>query len=123
MNTSPSAGTRNLSVSIVAGPSAGALLQQIGEVKEKRRLVLPAGSLAPDEHQALEQIIAITDDSEVEHLIIECDSQTPAMAYASLFVSPPLTETARLTKTLFVIQPSDLLDSLTRGAADAKRTP
>ncbi|HYJ05500.1 MAG TPA: GTP-binding protein [Chthoniobacterales bacterium] len=122
MNKSPLAGTGNLSVSIVAGPSAGALLQQIGEAKEKRRLVLPAGSLAPDEHQALEQISAIAEQREVENLIIECDSQTPAMAYASLFLSPPLTETARLTKTLFVIQPSDLLDSLTRRAGDAKRT-
>lgn len=122
MSESRSADTRTLPVSIVAGPSAGALLQQIDATKEKHCLVLPAGSLAPDEHRALEQISAIAEQGDADHLIIECDSQTPAMAYASLFVSPPLTEAARLTKTLFAIKPSDLLDSLTRRAGDGKQT-
>jgi G3E family GTPase len=121
VNESRSLDTRTLSVSIVAGPAAGELLRQIGAVEEKRRLILPAGSLAPDEHQALEQISAIAEQGEAEHLTIECDSDTPPMAYASLFLAPPLAKTARLTKTVLALRPSDLLDSLIRSVGDAKQ--
>lgn len=119
MNESPSADTRNLSVSIVAGPSADALLRQINATKGKHHLVLAAGSLSPDEHKALEQLSAIARQGEVSHLVIECDSQTAAMAYASLFLAPSLTEAARLTQTVLVIRPSDLLDSLVRRGRNA----
>ena len=112
--------TRILPVSIMAGPSAGALLQQIGAVREKRRLVLSAGAISPHGHDALEQISAIAEQGEVDHLVIECDSHTPAIAYASLFLSPPLTETARLTKTMLAIRSSDLLDSLVRRKRDTE---
>lgn len=112
--------TRILSVSIVAGPSAGALLQQIGAIREERRLVLPAGAISPDGHDALKRISAIAEQGEVDHLVIECNSQTPAMAYASLFLSPPLTEIARLTKTVLAIRPSDVLDSLVRHRGDTE---
>jgi G3E family GTPase len=119
MNESPSADTGNLSVSIVAGPSAEALLRQIDAIKGKHHLVLAAGVLSPEEDKALEQLGAIARQGEVNHLVIECDSQTPAMAYASLFLAPPLTEAARLTQTVFTIRPADLLDSLVRRGRNA----
>ena len=120
MNQSPLAGTRILSVSIVAGPSAGALLQQFGALKEKRTVILRGGAISPEGHQALEQISAIAGQDEADQLVIECDSQTPAMAYASLFLSPPFTETVRLTQAVLAIRPSELLDSLVRGVGDTK---
>lgn len=120
MSDSPLAGARILSVSIVAGPSSGALLQQIGAFNGTRRLVLPAGAISPEGHHALEQISAIAEQGEIDHLVIECDSQTPAMAYASLFFSPPLTEIARPTKTVLAIRSSDLLDSLTSRVGKAE---
>jgi G3E family GTPase len=116
MNRSPSADTRILSVSIVAGPSADGLVQQIGIINDKQGLILRAGSLSPEGQRALEQISAIAEQGEVAHLIIECDSHMPAVAYASLLLSPPLTQTARLTKTVLAIRPSDLVDSLIRVA-------
>lgn len=120
MNESPSTDTRILSVSIVAGPSAGALLRQISARKEKRRLILPAGALSPEGHHALEQIGAIAEQGEVDHLVVECDSVTPAMAYASLFLSPPLTDIARLATTVLAIRPSDFLDLLIRRVGNAE---
>ena len=113
MNESPSPDTRRLQVSIVAGPSAGALLQQIEARKKKHLVVLPAGSLSAGEQEALERISSIARQGAAGHLIIECDSKTPPMTYASLFLDPRLTEGARLTKTVFAIRPSDLLASLT----------
>lgn len=120
MSEALSADTRTLRVSIVAGPSAGALLRQIGATEEKRRLVLAAGSLDAEEHQALEQISRIAEQGEIDHLVIECGLDTPAMAYASLFQAPPLTETARLTKTVLAIRPSHLVDSLIRRLPNPK---
>lgn len=109
-------------MSIVAGPSAGVLLQQIDSIKNTRRLILPAGAISPEGDQAVEQIGAIVEQGVADHLVIECNSQTPVMAYASLFVSPALTETARLTSTVLAIRPSDLLDSLVRESGGAKRS-
>lgn len=120
MNEAPSADTRNLSVSIVAGPSAATLLERMGAMKEARRLILPAGAIAHEEHEALKQISAIAEQGDVDQLVIECDPQMPAMAYASLFLSPPLTETGRLTKTVLAIRPSYLLDSLVRHLGNAE---
>lgn len=121
MNESPSTDTQILTVSIVAGPSASALLQQIASLTENRRLVVPGGGIAPEGHQALEQISAIARQGEVDHLVIECDSHTPVMAYASLFFSPSLTEMTRLTKTVLAIRSSELIDSLIRGIEDSER--
>ena len=120
MNESASADTRNMLVSIVAGPSGGALLEHLGALKEKRRLLLPAGAITAEGDNALAQINAIAERGDVDHLVIECDSQMPAMAYASLFVSAPLIETTRLTKTVLAIRPSDLLDSLVRRVRDTE---
>jgi G3E family GTPase len=107
-------------VSILAGPSAGALLTQFGAIKENRLMVLPPGAISPDGEQAFEQISAIAQQGEADHLIIGCDSETPPMAYASLFLSPPLTERARVTRTILAIRPSDLVNALIRGTADVE---
>jgi G3E family GTPase len=119
MNESPSTDTRILAVSIVAGPSAGALLQQIGNRRDKRHVVVPARAISPEGDHALEQIKAIAEQGAVDHLIIECDSRTPAMAYAALLVSPSFAEIAQLNNMVLAIRPSDLLDLLIRPAAAA----
>ena len=117
MSESRAADAHILSVSIVAGPSAGAWLQQIGLSRKQRRLILPRGALSADANHALEQISAIADQGKVDHLVVECDSATPAMAYASLFLSPPLTDIARLATTVLAIRASDLLNLLVRRVA------
>lgn len=111
-------------VSIVAGPSAGALLEQVGAIKESRLVVLPPGAISSEGDHAFEQVSAIAERGEVDHLVIGCDADTPPMAYASLFLSPPLAETARITRTILAIRSSDLVDSLVRGTGDAEsRSP
>ena len=120
MNESPLEDTRVLSVSVVAGPSAAALLQRIATIKDKRVVILRGDAIASDQHHALEPISAIAEEGDADQLVIECDSQTPAMAYASLFLSPSLTETTRLSQTILAIRPSELLDSLVRGVGDAE---
>src|SRR5688572_18835865 len=120
MSESPSADAGILSASIVAGPSAGALLEQIGALKKERLLVLPPGATSREGDLAFEQVSAIAQQGEVDHLIIGCDSDTPPMAYASLFLSPPLTETARVIRTVLAIRSSDLVDALIRSNAGAE---
>jgi G3E family GTPase len=120
MNKSPSADTRIMSVSIVAGPSAGTLLEQLAAIDEKSLLVLPPGGIPSEGDRAFEQVSAIVEQGEAVHLIIGCDADTPPMAYASLFLSPPLSETARVTKTILAIRPSDLVDWLVRGTGEAE---
>ena len=121
MNESSRADTSTLLVSIVAGPSAGAWLQQI-DANEAKHRVLPAGSLSAGEEEAVQQISSVAEQGQAEHLILEGDSETPPMAYASLFLAPPLTDTARLTNTVFAIRPSQLIASLTGRAANGKPT-
>lgn len=135
MSISQAVGSRLLSVSIVSGPSAPALLQKIGATARKRRLGLltsvKAGrnkfivqqlSLSREGHgadptQIIEQIIAISAEGVVDHLFIECDSETPAFAFASLFVpqennASGLTDVAQLTSTVLAIEPAALLSAL-----------
>jgi G3E family GTPase len=107
-------------VSILAGPSADALLEQLGAIKESRLAVLPPGAISSEGHDAFEQINAIAQQGEADHLIIGCDADTPPMAYASLFLSPPLTETARVTRTVVAIRSSDLVDALIREKGNAE---
>jgi G3E family GTPase len=123
MSKSLAADKRILSVSIVAGPSASALLQKLDAMKMKRRLVLPGS--APDPAEIEKQIRAIAEDGATDHLVIECDPETPAMAYASVFLphgttSGPLAQVARLATTALAITPSNLLDALVhrRSVAD-----
>src|SRR3989442_1270522 len=104
MSSSLAVSSQVLPVSIVSGPSSPALLQKIGATDPKGRLGLltssPAGKKkfiveqlsssheghGHDPAQILEQIIAIADKGVVDHLILECDSETPAIAFASLFL-------------------------------------
>jgi len=140
-----------LSVSILAGPSVPALLQQITATKTKVRLGLltSAGSRAKqpgesettqliveelwpssaehgyDPARIAEQIRAIADKGLIDHLMIECGVETPAMAFASLFVpggetGHALAGVAALTNSVLAIAPSTLLNELIhrRGAAE-----
>ena len=135
MSSSPAMGSRLLSVSIVAGPSAPLLLQKIGATETRRRLGLLTGAQAgrdnfivqqlslsheghgPDPAQIVDQIIAISSQGVVDHLFVECDPGTPAFAFASLFVpqndaASGLTDVAKLTSTMLAIDPATLLDAL-----------
>jgi G3E family GTPase len=122
MSNSLAADKRILSVSIVAGPSAPVLLRKLDAMKRKRRLVLPANP--PDPGQISKQIRAIAEEGATDHLIITSDPETPAMAYATVFLphgnsSRPLTEVARLATTVLAVSPSALLDTLVHRRAIA----
>lgn len=122
MSKSLAVDKRVLPVSIIAGPSASALLQKLDAMKGKNRLVLPASATShqghgPDPAEIAKQIRAIAEAGAIDHLVIECDPEIPAMGYASVFLPHentlhPLTEVARLTTTALAITPSALLDAL-----------
>jgi len=135
MSSSRAVGSRLLSVSIVSGPSVSALLQRVGATETKRRLGLLTSAKTernrfsvqqlsssheghlPDPAQIVEQIIAISNQGGVDHLFIECDPETPAFAFASLFVPQEnaairLTDVAHLTSTVLAIEPATLLEAL-----------
>ena len=135
MSSSGAMASRLLSVSIVSGPSSAAVFQKVEETETKRQLGLLTSAKAkrdkfvvqplplsheghgPDPAQIVEQIIAIRNQGVVDHLFIECDSETPAFAFASLFVPQEnaangLTDIARLTSTVLAIDPATLLDAL-----------
>ena len=132
-----------LSVSIVGGPSAPALLREMAKTNANIRLGLlncsnqnedpakkseltnlfieelarPREGDAYDPARIAAQIRAIADREVVDHLLLECDADTPAMAFASLFVPQrdaphPLAEVARLTTNILAIAPFYLLDGL-----------
>ena len=134
MSSSQAVGSRLLSVSIVSGPSVAALLQRIGATETKQRLGLLTSAKAkrnkfivqqlplshdghgPEPEKIVEQIIAISNQDVIDHLFIECDPETPAFAFASLFVpqenaASGLTDVARLTSTVLAIDPLTLLDA------------
>ena len=85
-------------------------------------MVLPASATShqghgPDPAEIAKQIRAIAEAGAIDHLVIECDPEIPAMGYASVFLPDentlhPLTEVARLTTTALAITPSALLDAL-----------
>ena len=100
MSSSLAADARVLSVLVVAGPSASALLQTINGIKTSRRVglltseTLESGAidfvveqLAHDPAEITKQIGIYADKDIVDHLIIRCAPETPAIAYASLFLS------------------------------------
>jgi G3E family GTPase len=128
-------GSRLLSVSIVYGPSVSALLERVGATDTKgqpgllttakvdrggfivERLSSSQEGHHPDPAQIVEQIIAIADRGAVDHLFIECDPETPAFAFASLFVPQEnagtrLTDVAHLTSNVLAIDPATLLNTL-----------
>jgi G3E family GTPase len=135
MSNSSTAGSRSLPVSIVSGPSTEALLQQVGATEtrgqlglltyaktERGKFVVEQLSSSRDGHgydpaKITRQISAMADKGAIDRLIIECDPETPVVAFASLFLpqenSPGrLTEVARLTSTVLTIDPLTLLQTL-----------
>src|SRR5205085_1997936 len=128
MSSSQAVSSRLLSVSIVSGPSVAALLQRIGATETKQRLDLLNSAQdkrnkfivrplplshdghGPEPEKIVEQIIAISNQDVIDHLFIECGSETPAFAFASLFVpqenaASGFTDVARLTSTVLAIDP------------------
>jgi hypothetical protein len=114
--------TDQLTVSIVAGPAAAALLRQldpeIGVLASSTVLEAnaqrPRYELAPNSNpeQVLDKIRTVAEQKEIEHLIICCEPERPPMAYASLFVAHNhhLVRLVQLTTTAFAIDASALLD-------------
>jgi len=69
-------------------------------------------SAEPDE--LIRRLTAIAEKGETDRVVIQCDPDKPAMAYASLFIEndsgPTLAGIARLTGVAFAIEPSTILD-------------
>src|SRR2546423_8036953 len=102
-----------MSVSIVAGPAAGAVIDQTRRSRPKRiSLFEPIPGSNPE--QIIEQIRTIAHESETDQLIIQCESDRPIMAYASLFADPSatLTDVSQLTSVAFAVASATVLDSL-----------
>ena len=132
-----------LSVSIVSGPAAPELLRRLAKTETNVRwgllaspkqgespasnsgstslfveeLALPRAEEGQGPEQIAKQIREIAARNAVDHLLIECDADTPAIAFASLFLpqaepAHSLSEATNLTATIFAIAPHDLLDAL-----------
>jgi G3E family GTPase len=66
------------------------------------------------------QISAIAENALIDHLIIECDSRTHPIAFASLFLpdgsaGQPFSEMARLSSIVLALDSETLLSSLVKG--------
>jgi len=133
--------SKHLPVSILAGPSAGPILQDIVSQDASCRFGLLANSHdgAQTIHDSLmvgklvaasaggydpvrirAQISEIAEKALVDHLIIECDSKTHPIALASLFLPDGSTghrfsEIARLNSIVLSIDSETLLSSLVHG--------
>jgi G3E family GTPase len=106
--------TALLSVSIVAGPAADALLAG-RELLPGTIIEQPSGA-NPD--QIIERIRSLAAQPGVDNLIIQCEPERPAMAYASLFVEG-VAKVARLQATTFAIQTTTFLDCILDRATDS----
>jgi G3E family GTPase len=141
MTTSSAVTSKLLPVSILAGPSARALLRDVVPRDAKCRFGLLArsnfesqtthdelmveqlvgangGGYDPGRIRA--QIAAIAEKALVDHLIIECDSKTHPVAFASLFLpdggdGQRFSEIARLSSILLAVDSETLLDSIVHG--------
>src|SRR6266576_3893400 len=103
-------GTELMSVSIIAGPASNAVLEEFGPVESKRFEVFqPSPRSKPEEIVA--RLRSIAEKGEVAHLIIQCETERPLMAYAFLFADE-LADVSRLTYGGFAIDAGILLDCL-----------
>lgn len=136
-----------LPVSILAGPSVRALLRDIvagdpecrfglltsantgsdtgagfqaasDKLVIERLLVKNGGGY--DSEQIRQQISTFAANTLVDHLIVECDSQTHPIAFASLFLpdvnaGKHLSHVARLNSIMLAIDSNSLLDSIVHG--------
>ena len=144
MRTGTSATSRPLPVSIVAGPSARPLVEDVVFRDTKARFGLLASSNFDSQttHNGLmvEQLVAangggydperikariaaIAEKALVDHLIIECDSKTHPVAFASLFLPDSgdgqrFAEIARLSSILLAVDSETLLSSIVHGNRD-----
>ena len=135
MSETRQADTELMSVSIIAGPAADALLGVL-EVSPDRKVGLlttepspgskhltiirhPSGS-PPD--QIIAQLVSIAKEGAVEELIIRCEPERPPMAYASLFATTAgnsgLAKVVELTATSFAIKTATFLDAILARATD-----
>lgn len=119
-----------LSVSIIAGPAAPALLSKSASTEKRFGLLttappdsVPTGGTiirhnadaGPD--ALVDQLTAVANQRDVGHLVILCEPDRPPMAYASLFVdhgqsNKDLLDAARLTTTVFAINSRAFLDAI-----------
>jgi G3E family GTPase len=149
MTTNSALASQVLPVSILAGPSTRALLKDIVASDSKCRFGLLASAnndsdvtsgtqtiaeelvaeeLAETNHhggynpaQVSAQIAAFAEKALVDHLIIECDSRTHPIAFASLFLPQGgdvqgLSELARLSSIVLSIDSEALLRSIVHGS-------
>src|SRR4051812_22249704 len=96
--------TELMPVSIVAGPAANALLARV-KVSPGTIIEQPDGA-NPDE--IIERITSLAAQPGVEGLIIQCETERPPMAYASLFAGG-VAKVARLQATTFAIEVTTFL--------------
>ena len=147
MTASSALPSRILPVSILTGPSTRALLQDIVTSDPDGRFGFlasanskddagPASQTIPealvfqelveageqggyDPAQVSAQIAAFAENAKVDHLIVECDSRTHPIAFASLFLPQAeeqgLSELARLSSIVLSIDSEALLHSLVQG--------
>lgn len=145
MTAGTPASSQLLPVSILAGPSAHSILRDVVSRDVNCRLGLLASSqidsqTIPDQFLVEElvaastggydplriraQITAVAEEALLDHLIIECDSKTHPIAFASLFLpdggdGQRFSEIARLSSILLAIDPETLLNSIVHGTRAA----
>jgi G3E family GTPase len=140
MTTGTLAPSQVLPVSILAGPAGRALLHEVISGDANGRFgLLSSSQVDSDAHDRLRveqiatssgggyeparirgQIFAIAEKALVDHLLIECDSKTHPIAFASLFLpdggdGQRFSEIARLSSILLTIDSETLLSSLVDG--------
>jgi G3E family GTPase len=140
MTTSSAVASKFLPVSILAGPSARALLRHVVPRDAKCRFGLLASSNVDSQttHDELmveqlvaangagydpgrirAQIAAIAEKALVDHPIIECDSKTHPIAFASFLPDggdgQRFSEIARLSSILLAVDSETLFDSIVHG--------
>jgi G3E family GTPase len=141
MTAGTSATSRLLPVSILAGPSARALVRDVvfrdakcrfgllassnfdsqtthNELMVEQLVAANGGGYDPQRIKA--QIAAIAEKALVDQLIIECDSKTHPIAFASLFLpdsgdAQRFSEIARLSSILLAVDSKTLLSSMVHG--------
>ena len=103
-------GTELMSVSIIAGPAAEALLEKL-DASHRKSFVL----FQPGVHSKPEEIVARLRSIAVEgagtHVLIQCEPERPLMAYAFLFANE-LADVSRLASAGFAIDAQIFLDCL-----------
>jgi G3E family GTPase len=99
-----------MSVSIIAGPSAGRVVSALRDSGRKRFAIFQH-----DVNTKPEEIVArlrtIAEKGETDHLLIQCEAARPLMAYAFLFADE-LVDVSQLVSAAFAIDSATLLDSL-----------